>query len=174
MAATVTLEVMMKKINQFDSGWILAETWLSALEETARDFHGSRPRSFCERAYDHATENYLHILENEYGITARRLHSIKEAVEEYIRIGILGGLFQDASQFELREINPNRIELFIHQCPYCRTCERLMQEGNTLQDLTCARIGCFSAAVNLLAGIRCNFEVTQFHPTGCKGFIERR
>ncbi|MBN2357306.1 hypothetical protein JXO59_14415 [candidate division KSB1 bacterium] len=164
----------MNKLNKYDSGWILAETWLSALEEAARDFHGSRPRSFCERAYRHATENYLRILENDYAITAKRMHSIRDAIEEYIRVGVLGGLFQDSSQFELREINPNRIEILVHQCPYRKTCERLMQEGSTLQDLTCARIGCFSAATHFLAGIDCNYEVTQIHETGCKGFIERR
>ena len=165
----------MKEVKKDESGWILAQTWLSALEETARDFHGARPRAFCKRAYDHATENFLRILENEYGISANSKNTIYSAVEEYIQLGVIGGLFQDASQIELHEINPNRLEITVHACPYRKTCEALIQEGISLNDLTCARLGCFRAATQQLAQIDCTYEVTKFNPVeGCSGFIERQ
>ena len=165
----------MKEIKNEEAGWILAITWLSALEETARDFHGSRPRAFCERAYDHATEQFLKTLENEYGVTAKKTTTIREAVEEYIRVGVIGGLFQDPSQFELKEVNPNRLEITVHSCPYLKSCLNLMQEGLSRQDLTCARLGCFRSAVQQLANIDCNYEVLEFLTEhGCKGYIERR
>ncbi len=165
----------MKKVNREESGWIVALTWLSSLEESARDFHGARPRAFCERAYDHATENYLRTLENEYGISAHRAGTIKKAVEEYIRVGVIGGLFQDESQFEINEVNPNRVDVTVHACPYRKSCEALLRESLSLKDLTCARIGCFRSAVQQLADIDCTYEVTEFNPGGvCKGYIERR
>jgi len=165
----------MKQVNKEDSGWLLALNWLSALEESARDFHGARPRAFCERAYDHSTENWLRTLENEYGITAKKVDTIKEAVEEYVRIGVMGGLFQDASQFEISEVNPNRVEITVHACPYRKSCEDLLRRSLSLKDLTCARIGCFRSAVQQLADIDCTYEVTEFNPEeGCNGYIERR
>ncbi|NOY58518.1 MAG: hypothetical protein GXO75_06250 [Calditrichaeota bacterium] len=165
----------MKELKKEEAGWVLALTWLSALEETARDFHGERPLAFCERAYDHATDQFLKTLENEYGITAKNMTSIRDAVEEYIRTGVIGGLFQDSSQFELREVNPNRLEIKVHACPYRKSCESLMHGGLSPKDLTCARIGCFRSAVHLLADIDCSYEVTEFNPEqGCSGYIERR
>jgi hypothetical protein len=165
----------MRKLNGEESGWVVALTWLSALEEVARDFHGTRPRNFCQRAYEHATQNFLRQLENDYGIVAERVHSIKAAVEEYIRVGVLGGLFRDASQFELHEVNPNRLELAVHKCPYLKSCEALLNEGISLRDLTCARIGCFRAAVKHLADIDCNYEVTAFAvEETCHGAIEKK
>jgi len=165
----------MRKLNREESGWVIALTWLSDLEETARDFHGTRPRIFCQRAYEHATQNYLRHLENDHGIIAERLDSIKAAVEEYIRVGVLGGLFADASQFELKEVNPNRLELIVHKCPYLKSCEALLEEGISIRDLTCARIGCFRAAVLHLADIDCDYEVTAFAVEDtCRGAIERK
>jgi hypothetical protein len=165
----------MKQVNREESGWILALTWLNALEETARDFHGARPRAFCERAYDHATENFLKILENEYGVTARKAHSIRDAIEEYIRVGVIGGLFQDATQIELNEVNPNRLEIIVHACPYRKSCKALQEEGISYRDLTCARLGCFRSAVQQLANIDCTYEVSEINTMdGCRGYIERR
>lgn len=165
----------MKEIKKEDAGWVLALTWLSALEETARDFHGARPKAFCERAYDHATEQYMKALDNQYGITPKRVGSIKESVEEYIRLGVMGGLFQESSQIELQEVNPNRLQVTVHQCPYLASCISLMQDGLSRKDLTCARLGCFRSAVQQLANIECEYEVTEFNSdTGCKGYIERR
>ncbi len=165
----------MDNIQKEDSGWIVALVWLKALEETARDFQGRRPRSFCERAYEHATTNYIKTLENEFGVPAKKTSTIKEAVEEYIRIGVIGGLFQDSSQFELHDINPNRLELTIHLCPYRKICEALLQDGISLKDLTCARIGCFRAAVKMLAERDCTYEITAFDPQKiCRGYIEIR
>ena len=89
----------MRDLNREESGWVVALTWLSALEEAARDFHGTRPRGFCQRAYEHATLNYLRQLDSDYGIVANHVKSIKAAVEEYIRVGVMGGLFTDASHF---------------------------------------------------------------------------
>jgi len=164
----------MQSINKEESAWTLALVWLSALEETARDFHGSRPRAFCERAYEHATENWLNALENDYGIIAKKVNSIREAVDEYIRVGVIGGLFQDASQFELREVNPNRLEINVHVCPYYKSCAALLQVGISPKDLTCARIGCFRAAVKYLSGIDCSYEVSEIAEGGCRGYIERK
>lgn len=165
----------MRELKREESGWVVALSWLSALEEVARDFHGTRPRAFCQRAYEHATENYLRILENEYGIKAQSVDSIKKAVEEYIRVGVKGRLFTDASQFELTETNPNRLELVVHKCPYLKSCEALLKEGIRLKDLTCARIGAFRAAALHLADIDCTYEVTAFAiEETCRGSIERK
>jgi hypothetical protein len=165
----------MRELKREESGWVVALSWLSALEEVARDFHGTRPRAFCQRAYEHATENFLRILENEYGIKAQSVDSIKKAVEEYIRVGVKGRLFTDASQFELTETNPNRLELVVHKCPYLKSCEALLKEGISLKDLTCARIGAFRAAALHLADIDCTYEVTAFAiEETCRGSIERK
>ena len=55
-------------IDREEAGWLVALAWLSALEETARDFHGTRPRVFSERAYEHSVQYYLHLLGDEYGM----------------------------------------------------------------------------------------------------------
>ncbi|MBD3374550.1 hypothetical protein GF406_05875 [candidate division KSB1 bacterium] len=164
----------MRELNRDESGWLVANSWLSALEETARDFHGNRPKAFCERAYEHATESFLRDLETEYGIYPQKTDSIRGAIEEYIRLGVIAGLFEDASQFELFEVNPNRVEIRATQCPYERVCKDLSREGVSLQDLTCARLGCFRAAVKLLAGIDCTYEISELENHGCQGYIERR
>ena len=164
----------MNKVNKEESGWLLSHTWLAALEETARDFHGSRPQTFLERAYQHATEHYLRALENDYGIYPKRVNSIREALEEYIRLGVLGGLFNDASQFVLTEVNPNRVEINVLECPYRGMCGDLMNSGVSSKDLTCPRLGCFRAAVNILSDIDCTYEMTEIKEKGCHGYIERK
>jgi len=169
------MEIKMRELNKEESGWVVALTWLSALEEVARDFQGTRPHAFCQRAYEHATRYFLRILDNDYRIVAKRVNSIKDAVKEYINIGVKGGLFKDSSQFELVEVNPNRLELTVHKCPYLKSCEALLKEGISLKDLTCARIGCFRASVLYLADIDCNYEVTAFAvEEKCRGAIERK
>ncbi len=113
--------------------------------------------------------------ETEFGIMANPVDSIKKAVEEYIRVGVKSRLFTDASQFELTETNPNRLELVVHKCPYLKSCEALLKEGISLSDLTCARIGAFRASVLHLADIDCNYEVTAFAvDETCRGTIERK
>jgi hypothetical protein len=165
---------MVKKIDHKESGWTLARVWLDALEETARDFHGIRPRSFVSRAYEHATENWLRILEDEYGLRPKEAKTIKEAVESYIEIGVAAGLFEDPSQFEVTEVTPYRVDLSVLSCPYLQSCRDLLNRGFTLNNLTCARIGCFRAAVELLTDIECTYEVTSVNLTrGCQGIIER-
>ncbi len=164
----------MKAIEKEESGWILAHTWLNALEETARDFHGSRPSAFAERAYEHATEYFIRTLENDYGVYPNKVSTIKDAVHEYIRLGVIGGLFDDASQIDVHEINPNRVEITTLSCPYRGICQNLQKEGVSQKDLTCARLGCFRAAVLLLAGIDCTYEVTELSDKGCHGYMERR
>ena len=96
----------MDRIDREEAGWLVALSWLSALEETARDFHGTRPKVFSERAYEHAVQYYLHLLADEYGFPVPKSDSIRKAVEDYIQIGIAGGLFRDANHFELAEVNP--------------------------------------------------------------------
>lgn len=164
----------MKKIDKEDSGWVVALSWLSALEETARDFHGTRPRIFCERAYEHSVQHYLRMLGDDYGIQVGRADSIHSAVENYIQLGESGGLFRDASFFELVDVNPFHLEITVHDCKYLKSCQTLIDQGFSIRDLTCARIGCFRAAVKALANIDCDYQVKAFNVDGnCQGYIER-
>jgi hypothetical protein len=161
----------MDKIDREEAGWLVALSWLSALEETARDFHGTRPRVFSERAYEHAVQYYLHLLGDEYGMQIKKSDSIRQAVEDYIRIGIAGGVFRNAGNFE---VNPFHVEITVHDCVYLKSCQALIEQGFSIRDLTCARIGCFRAAVKALANIDCDYQVTSFNIDGdCKGNIEK-
>jgi hypothetical protein len=161
-------------INREDAGWLVALAWLSALEETARDFHGTRPRVFSERAYEHTVQTYLRLLGDLYGMQINKSDSLRAAVENYIQIGIAGGLFRNASHFELHDVNPSHLEITVHDCVYLKSCQTLIEEGFHIRDLTCARIGCFRAAVKALAEIDCDYQVTSFNIDGdCKGYIER-
>jgi len=164
----------MVPIRKEESGWLIAVTWLSALEEAARDFHGTRPKVFCERVYEHSVQHYLKRLGDEYGIQVHKADSIRGAVEQYIQIGLHSGLFKAPGEFDLESPNPNRLELTVHACEYLKSCETLIQEGFTIRDLTCARIGCFRAAVKAVADIDCDYQVRSFNLDGdCHGFIER-
>jgi hypothetical protein len=145
------------------------------MEQTARDFHGRRPHAVTYRAYEHSTAAWLRILESEYGIKPPPASTIREALESYIETGVTTGLFQDASQFEVREVTPNRVEITTTRCPYVHTCKDLLDEGFSLGGLTCARLGCFNAAVKLLTGIETTYEVLGVHLLeGCEGVIERK
>ena len=164
----------MKSLNKELSGWILARVWLNALEETARDFHGTYPKPFCARGYEHATGAWLRILQDEYGFEVKKCHGILEAVNVYIDIGIRGGLFHDPSNFKIREINPNKVEISVLVCPYGASCKDSIAQGFAHHDLTCARLGCFAAAVKILADIACTYEVVRVESEGgCQGYIER-
>jgi hypothetical protein len=164
----------MNKIDREEAGWLVALSWLSALEETARDFHGTRPRVFSARAYEHSVQYYLHLLGDEYGLKIPGSESLLSAVQNYIQIGIEGGLFRDASNFELVEVNPFHLSIIVHDCVYLKSCQALIEEGFSVRDLTCARIGCFQAAVKALAKFDCDYQVTSFNVDGdCKGYIER-
>lgn len=151
---------------------MLARVWLDALEESARDFFGNRPRQFTWRAYEHATETWLRILEMDYGLKAKKAKTIKEAVENYIEVGVKGGLFEDNSQFELTDITPSRLKINVLQCQYYNCCRDLIAEGIPVSNLTCARIGCFNSAVKLLANILCSYEIDSVNESGCIGIIE--
>jgi len=164
----------MIQINREEAGWLIALSWLSAIEETARDFHGTRPKEVVERTYEHAVAHYLGRLGDEYGIRPEKTHSIRQAVEQYILIGIAGGLFHSENDFELSDVNPSRLEITVCNCQYRKSCEALLEEGFAIRDLTCARIGCFRAAVKALAHIDCDYRVMSFNLEGeCHGYIER-
>lgn len=164
----------MIKIDQGEAGWIVSLSWLSALEEAARDFHGTRPKLFCERAYEHAVQHFLRQLGDEFGIQTEKSTTIRLAVEQYIQLGVIGRLFQDASDFELTETNPFRLEITVHNCRYLKSCQALIDEGFTVKDLTCARMGCFRAAVKSLANLECDYQLRSFNIEGdCQGYIER-
>ncbi len=164
----------MKTLNKESSGWLLARVWLNAMEETARDFHGTYPKPFCSRAYEHATSAWLRILQDEYGMEVKKTHSIVEAIEHYINLGVQGGLFQDPSSFQLKEINPNKVEITILVCPYKESCKYSIDEGFSHRDLSCARIGCFAAAVKILSDIPCTYDVSSVNRDNrCCGIIER-
>ncbi len=163
-----------KTLNKEMSGWILARVWLSALEETARDFHGTYPKPFCARAYEHATSAWVRILQSEYGLQIKKCSGIREAVENYIDLGVQAGLFNDPSNFSCKEINPNKVEISVLVCPYGSSCRDSIEQGFSHRDLTCARIGCFAAAVKILADIPCTYEVVSVEGEGgCRGFVER-
>ena len=164
----------MDKIDREDAGWLVALSWLSALEETARDFHGTRPKVFSERAYEHAVQYYFRLLGDQYGMQIKKSDSIRQAVEDYIRILLAGGVIREASDFELVEVNPFHVEVTVHDCVYLKSCQALIEQGFSIRDLTCARIGCFRAAVKALANIDCDYQVTSFNIDGdCKGNIEK-
>jgi len=164
----------MDKIDREEAGWLVALSWLSALEETARDFHGTRPKVFSERAYEHAVQYYCRLLGDEYGMQIKKTDSIRQAVEEYIRILLAGGVIREASDFELIEVNPFHVEVTVHDCVYLKSCQALIEQGFSIRDLTCARIGCFRAAVKALANIDCDYQVTSINIDGdCKGNIEK-
>jgi hypothetical protein len=164
----------MDKIDREEAGWLVALSWLSALEETARDFHGTRPKVFSERAYEHAVQYYFRLLGDEYGMQIKKSDSILQAVEDYIRILLAGGVIREASDFELVEVNPFHVEVTVHDCVYLKSCQALIEQGFSIRDLTCARIGCFRAAVKALANIDCDYQVTSINIDGdCKGNIEK-
>jgi len=165
----------MEPLNRQEGGWAIARCWLAALEETARDFHGTRPKAFCERGYEHATIRFFQVLEEQFGVTVPKAGSIKQAIENHVEAGLFIGLFRDASQFDLTQVNPHRVELTILECPYRLSCEKLLESGFTIRDLTCARIGCFRSSTEILTGQVCKYEVTGFRTDGCcEGFIEHR
>lgn len=164
----------MTSIDKEEAGWIVAISWLSALEETARDFHGTRPRVFCKRAYEHSVQHFLHRIGDEYGIQVEKANSIQAAVQNYITIGVSSGIFRDASNFELVEVNPFHLDITVHDCKYLKSCQTLIDQGFAIRDLTCARVGCFRAAVKVLANIDCDYQVRAFNIDGdCQGYIER-
>ena len=161
-----------KTLDRGECGWVIARVWLNALEETARDFHGTRPRTFVTRAYEHATEEWLRVLEQDYGLKPHEATTMKEAVESYIDIGVKAGLFVDASQFKLEEKDPYRLDVSVLVCPYRESCKDLLERGFSLRNLTCARMGCFRAAVQALTNVACDYEVTSVKPEeGCTGLI---
>lgn len=165
----------MKDINKENSGWLLSTVWLQALEESARDFHGVKPRLFCYKAYEYATSNWIKALQDEYQIYPKKANTIKEALDNYIELGIAGGLFDNANQFTVTEIINNRVNIKVHKCPFLKVCKYLLKGGYTLRDITCARIGCFNAAIKILSGIDTYYEIVGVDiQEECEGNIERR
>jgi len=62
----------------------------------------------------------------------------------------------------------------VHQCVYLKSCQNLIDIVFNVLDLSCARIGCFRAAVKVLANIDCDYVVKSFNINGdCQGTIER-
>ena len=103
----------MVKIDKEEAGWNVAISWLIALEETARDFHGTRPKVFCQRAYEHSVQHFLHRIGDEYGIPVQKADSIRAAVENYIEIGVSSSVFRDPSDFHIEEVNPFHLEITV-------------------------------------------------------------
>ena len=151
----------------------LVRVWVTAIEETARDFY-PHPREFCVRVYENAAYNLMTIASNEYGIKIKPAATIKDAMESYIELGLKTGLFEDASQFVLSEINPNRIELSIFKCIYLPCCEDILAKSSGISELTCPRIGCFVGGVGIMTNIACTYRLTAFDPTKCyQDYIKR-
>ena len=151
----------------------LTRVWVTALEQSARDFF-PRPREFCVRAYEHVADNWMNIMTKDYGFHIKPAKNLKEGVEAYIDLGLRSGLFEDASQFILKDVSPNRLEIAVFKCNYLPCCEDLLKQGYKISDLSCSRLGCFSGAIRRLTDIECNYRVTDFAPTKCcQGYIER-
>jgi len=152
---------------------LVSRVWLDALEETARDFHGSHPHAFVARAYAHSTESWLRILDSEFGLTPKKASTIRQAVESHIDLGVRARLFADASQFKLEDRGRHSLEIKVLLCPYLSTCRDLLEKGLGLRDLTCPRIGCFRSFVEIMTGIKCDYEVNAVRlEEGCMGIIE--
>lgn len=165
---------MLESIQKETSSRELPRVWLEALEETARDFY-PKPKEFCRRAYEHATETWLRILEEEYGMVPDPASTIKEGVESHIKIGVEAGLFHDPGEFVLQEETPDKLNVTVVRCIYKKVCQDMVKEGFSVKNLTCPRIGCFRAAVLNLTGIDAHYEVTNFEEDGvCEGFIEAK
>ena len=162
----------MADISREEAGWAVARIWLDALEDTARDFFGNRPKVFAKRAYEHAAENLISIMEKDYGIQADKADSIKSAIESYIKLGVHAGLFTDKTEFSIKEYTNSRVEVTVHKCPYIDSCAHLLSEGVPISNITCARIGCFSGAVQALAEEDTIYEVHSVKLTGgCTGAV---
>ena len=162
----------MADLTHEEAGWALARVWLDALEDTARDFFGNRPRVFARRAYEHAAEGLIRILERDYGIKAESADTIKDGIDSYINLGVHGGLFADKSDFTVVAHTPSRVEVTVHKCPYIDSCGHLISEGVPISNITCPRIGCFAAAAKTLAKINCIYEVHQVKlEGGCSGAV---
>jgi hypothetical protein len=157
-----------------ETGWILARVWLGALEETARDFHGNWPKMFLDRAYEHATANWIALMEHEYDFVFPRGAGMMDTLRGYVEIGLKAGVFRDASDFRLKEVSPNKVEVTVYRDIYSQTYRELRIPGQSVREMTNARLGAFRSAVKLLAGIDCDYEITAIHPDGVvEGFIER-
>lgn len=163
----------MENTTKKECGWEVMRVWLSALEETARDFHGTRPKEFCMRAYEHATEHWITILKSELGIETPESTTIRGAIENYIQSGVQAGLFGDLREFEIEDLPSGGVKIKVLRCPYQDSCRDLLDRGFSLKTLTCARLGCFRAAVRVLAGKDCVYELLEVKPgLDCEGIIE--
>lgn len=148
------------KIASEQSGWLVARAWLNALNEAAIKYLGNKnSKVFCSIVDECASKQWLDILEREFGIKAERADSLKKAVENYIKVGILAGLFQSENQFELSEDSSGRLQIRVFSCPYEKSCEDSLQGGLKPEQINCPRIGCFRAAAVLLSGNPCYYEV---------------
>lgn len=164
----------MADLSREEAGWALSRVWLDALEDTARDFFGSRPRVFTRRAYEHAAEAWVRIMREDYGLQPREATTLKAGLESYIDLGVRGGLFTDSTEFELDEVTPTRVEVTVHKCPYYDSCAHLLDEGVAIAHITCPRIGCFAAGAKVLAHVDCVHEVHSVNlKGGCKGAVVR-
>ena len=165
----------MQKLTPEQAGWSLTRIWMTAFEQAAADFHGVLAKTYCKKAYEYATEEWLRVLHEDYGIEAEKAKTIKDGVMSYIKAGVYGGLFADPAQIKLKEFSPNSLGVTVHHCPYGKSCQDLLDHGFSLKTLTCPRLGCFRAAVRFLADIDCDYEVVSVKPDEkCKGIIERK
>jgi len=109
---------MSAKIASMQSGWLVARAWLNPLNEASIKYLGNKKlRVFCSIVDECASKQWLGILEREFGIKPERADGLKKAVENYIQVGILGGLFESESQFELSEDGSGRLQIRVPSCP---------------------------------------------------------
>src|SRR3989339_2174276 len=147
----------------------LLRVWMNALEKTARDFHGTRPKRFCRRVYEHAVEELFKIM-GEYGLSVSKASTLRESVERYVEASVQAGLLEDVSQVQITEINVNNLDIRVNHSPFAGSCRDLLESGLTLKELTCAQMGCFRGAVLLLSDVDCQYDLIAFDPVkGCQG-----
>jgi len=169
---------MNAKIPSEKSGWVVARAWLNAVNEGALKYLGPKNwKMFCSMVDESASKHYLRILQKEFGIRADRADSLKKAVENYIKVGVLAGLFESESDFELREEGFERLQIRVLSCPYFmrEVCKDALEGGLKPEQMNCPRIGCFRAAVVLLSDIPCYYDVQKVDPgKECVGRIVKQ
>jgi len=156
--------------------------WL-VLETVAWRLLGEKGLEFVKEFYEEAAKTWLSIMEKDYGVVTKKAKTLKEAVENYIEVGVAGWLFRSKTDFILEEEDKKRLKIKVFRCPWSAHCIDMLKHppfvGPTpfeakspKQLLTCPRIGCFRGAVKLLANIKCDYRlITSDPPKICEGEI---
>lgn len=126
------------------------------------------------RAYEHATDSWIKIMEDEHGIQTPKADTMIQAIRNHIQAGVTVGVFEREDLFELEELPGGAVKIKVHECIYQASCRDLLDNKRfSLKSLNCARVGCFRAAASLLTTIDCTYEVLNVQPgVGCEGIVK--